>query len=244
MQPSRTVKPHTGSDCPACQPSGTGHHLCQGDGCNEIATTQTRRHATDTEYAGIPATIAPLDGVAHITVHGCDNCADAGAFEPFCTHPADTVAPCPKCGAASEQSCTRADGRMRPGPHAERPQTARERCAHAHQPDCDVFTGCTCTSASPAPVRPKRAPGIVHWPDMTQMTIPIPAAQMLVAEHGIAWHQVAAIRSTVTQIGAQPAIDVEVYQNDPSGNRMYDGHGKPITETVEILLPTTTGATP
>lgn len=246
MQPYRNAKPHGGTDCQACAPTGHGHHLCQADGCDEIATHQITRHATDLEFAGIPPTLAPIDGVATLAVFGCDDCAE-DAFEPFCEHlPPEPVA-CPKCSANGDEPCTKPD-RVTPrrkGWHQARHdvQPQPEPCDHAHQPDCDPFTDCQCSHDTPAPVRPRRPSGAQHWPEMTGLRIPIPAAQMLLAQTGIAWHQVAALRSKITQLSGQDAIDVDVYQTDAAGDRIHDDHGHPVTETVEILLPIAAGGT-
>lgn len=243
MLPYRTTKPHAGTDmkCALCTPTGPGHQLCQG--CDEPATTQTKRHATDAEYAAIPPGLASIDSVAHQAVYGCDDCAETGMFTAFCTHPEPAAAPCPKCHAVGEQPCTAKNGDPRFAPHTARAlaQPAVERCTHAHRADCPIFTGCQCSENDTPPVRPKRPTGDVHWPDMTQMRGITPvAAQAIVADAGIAWHSVAALRSKVTQIGSLPILEADVYQTGPTGDRIYDGHGKAVTEAVEIPLPVTT----
>lgn len=241
MQPYSAVKPHDPNRCPDCAPTGHGHQACQADDCGQIATSQTRRHATDAEYAAIPPGLAPLDGVAHIAVYGCDDCSESPTFHHFCTHPASEPVPCPKCKAVGDQPCTAKNGDPRYAPHTMRALAQPEptTCTHAHRPDCDIFTDCQCTTDDPAPARAKRPSGQQYWPEMSGLRIPVARAQALLADSGIPWHQVAAVRSKVTQIGNQPAIEADVYQAGAAGDRIYDGHGRAVTETVEIPLPPT-----
>lgn len=154
MQPYRTARVHDAAACPACAPDGPGHHLCQGPGdCAQVATVQTRRHATAAEYDAIPDTLRPRDGYAMVAVFGCDDCADGGVFDPFCVHAPAPAPPCPRCGAQGEQPCTKNNGGARAGWHSVRAGAPIEVCRHAHRADCEVFTGCQCTGDDPPPVR-------------------------------------------------------------------------------------------
>ena len=44
--------------------------------CGNDATTQTIRHLTDAEYAGLSENFLPIDGYAVGAVFACDDCID------------------------------------------------------------------------------------------------------------------------------------------------------------------------
>jgi hypothetical protein len=238
MQPYRTAKPHA-SGCDQCAPTGPGHMLCQGpDGCNEAATTQTQRHATGAEYDAIPEGLKPIDGYAVVAVFGCDDCAEDGAFTPFCEHPEAVPVPCPKCQAAGDAPCTGKNGKPRGAWHRARydAQPQPETCTHAHRETCNVFNGCQCTGDDQPPVRTPRGvdtsgPG----PDTSGLTVPVHIAQMVLAQAGHPWATVARAYSLQTQDN-KPAIgaDVHVYEG---GRLQYDGHGHPLVQTVVVPIP-------
>lgn len=238
MQPYRTAKPHDAAECDQCTPNGPGHHLCQGpDGCNEVATAQTQRHATQAEYDAIPEAFKPRDGYATIPVFGCDDCADDGAFDPFCDHATPPAPPCPKCGADGDAPCTKKD-RTTPrgkGWHEERTGPAIEPCHHAHREDCEIFTGCQCAGDNPVPARTPRGMLSAVEPDTSGLTIPIHIAQMVLAQAGVPWPTVISARSILTQDN-RPAIGAQAYRVE-EGHRAYDDHGHPIVQDYVVPLP-------
>lgn len=114
---------------------------------------QHQRHATADEYAEIPASLRPIDGVAHVAVFTCEDCEPPA----ICDHPAPPAPPCAACGAAGGAPCTKPDGTPRPTSHRARavpPPTMA--CDHAHREDCDI-TGCRCGQDEP-PAREPRPP--------------------------------------------------------------------------------------
>lgn len=239
MQPYRAGKPHAGTNCPQCSPNSPGHHLCQGpDGCNEAATTQTQRHATQAEYDAIPESFKPLDGYAVLPVFGCDDCADEGHLAPFCDHTAQPV-PCPKCQAAGDAPCSKKSGKPRDTWHRARydaqPQPAP--CKHAHREDCEVFAGCQCSGDDQPPVRTPRGASPAAGPDTSGLTIPVYVAQMVLHQAGFPWTTVISARSIKTQDN-RDAIGAEVYALGPDGNRTFDDHGHTITHDVIAPIPT------
>jgi hypothetical protein len=235
MQPYRTVKPHSPAECPQCSPTGTGHQLCQG--CDEIATSQTLRHATDAEYAALPEGLRPIDGLAQQTVYACDDCAEAPTFQGFCVHPEPAAVPCPKCKAAGDEPCTAKSGDPRYAPHTVRAlaQPTRETCTHAHRPDCEIFTDCQCTGDDQAPARPPRTLMHAAQVDVSGLTIPVPAAQMILAQAGTPWVTVVRAWNLRTQ-DDRPALaaEVQVYE---SGHLQYDAHGHAVTTTIIVPMP-------
>lgn len=238
MQPYRTAKPHDPAACDRCSLNGPGHRLCQGpDGCSEIATAQTRRHATQAEYDAIPEALKPRDGYATMPVFGCDDCADDGQFDPFCDHAPVPAPPCPKCAAEGDAPCTKKD-RATPrtkGWHDGRTGPIIEPCHHAHREECAVFTGCQCTGDDPAPTRTPRAAGTNGpAPDISGLTVPVHIAQMVLAQAGYSWPTVTRAYSLQTQDN-RPAIgaDVHVYE---SGHLQYDQHGHPLVQNVVVPI--------
>lgn len=232
----RTARPHHPAECAACAPGRPGHHLCQG--CDQVATQQTRRHATDTEYAALPETLRPIDGVAHQAVYGCDDCAEDWAPLP-CEHPEPQPAPCPVCGATGDQACTRKDRTTpRDAPHTARieAQPAPGTCAHAHAPGCPVFAGCRCDPADPAPTRPPRFADPAGWePDTSGLTEALtPQIAGWLREHDIDPARVTAITNALTQDN-RPGRRITTTRVGPDGNTQFDAHGHPLTDTV--LLP-------
>lgn len=147
MQGYRNAKPHNPTKCPECAPNRPGHNLCQHDGCDEIAETQHRRHATQVEYDALPEHFKPIDGIAHQAVFTCldheadpicesgdhDNPAGPGSVY-FIQSPdvldtkglevlktaATNQGTCPTCGVAPESLCVKANGKPRSAPHEAR----------------------------------------------------------------------------------------------------------------------------
>lgn len=234
MHPYRSVKPHLGTDCPRCDAVGQGHAQCQG--CDEIATTMFLRHATAAEYAALPESLMPIDGVAHQRVDACDDCADA--IPDICEHTVPAPVPCPKCGAAGDAPCVAEDGKPRArGNHAARAaaQPTIETCRHVHREDCPVFTGCQCTADDPDPQRPKRPAGDGNGPDVSGLTMPLHIAQMLLASTQHPWTTVVRAWNQQSQDG-RPQLAAEVYTLDANGHREFDQHGRWVTATIAIDL--------
>ena len=236
MQPYRIARPHEAAECRQCSPAGSGHQLCQADGCQEIASSQTVRHATLAEYMDLPDSMRPIDGVVRRTVYGCDDHAE-DSFDPFCDHTPTPAPPCPTCGANGDAPCTKKDRTtVRPGPHANREQPSADTCAHAHSETCGVFAGCQCTGQDAAPARPARPLGAAAGPDTSGLTDPAMTAMMLAAQNGVLWAHVVSARSMLTQDNRK-AIAYEVRQYDETGNLMRDEHGHEIHETAVIPVP-------
>jgi hypothetical protein len=236
MQPPRNAKPHAGTACPDCAPTGPGHHLCQGNSCTEAASAQTQRHATQAEYDAIPESLKPIDGYAVVPVFGCDDCTETGAFTPFCSHPVPDAPPCPKCHASGEDPCTAKNGDPRWISHAARIQPQPEPCKHAHRGDCPVFEGCQCSSDDEAPVRIARpADTASPGPDVSGLTVPLHIAQMVLAQADHPWAAVVRAYSLQTQDN-RPAIgaDVHIYEG---GHLQYDAHGRPLVQNVVVPIP-------
>lgn len=150
IQELANLKPHAADDCPLCTLRGSGHRACQ-TGCGRHATVQHRRHATAQEYAAIPEGLRPIDGVAHVAVFTCEDCAPPA----ICEHLAPAASPCAACGAVGDAPCTKPDGTPRPAPHSARavpPPSAA--CDHAHREDCDI-TSCRCGEDQPAAREPR-----------------------------------------------------------------------------------------
>ncbi len=235
MQPYRTAKPHA-TGCDQCASTGAGHHLCQGDGCTEVATAQTQRHATQAEYDAIPEGLKPIDGYAVVPVFGCDDCAEGGKFTPFCSHAAPDAPPCPKCHASGEDPCMAKNGDPRWTSHTVRIQPQPEPCRHAHREDCEVFTGCVCASDDQPPVRIGRpADTAGPGPDVSGLTVPLHIAQMVLAQAGHPWATVVRAYTLQTQDN-RPAIGAELHVYE-SGHLQYDAHGHPLVQTVVVPIP-------
>jgi len=217
--------------------------LCQGpDGCNEAASAQTQRHATQAEYDAIPEGLKPLDGYATKPVFGCDDCADDGAFEPFCEHTPAPAPPCPTCGAAGDQPCTKKDraASRAKGWHGGRTAPVAEPCRHAHREDCEIFTGCQCSSDDQPPARMPRGMLPELGPDISGLTVPVHIAQVVLAAAGYAWATVLSARDMQTQDNrAAIGAEVQVYE---SGHLQYDNHGHPMMLSVVVPIPTGGGA--
>jgi hypothetical protein len=75
----------------------------------------------------------------------------------------------------------------------------------------------------------------VQHVDTSGLTIPVPAAQMILAQAGTTWNAVVRAWNLRTQ-DDRPALaaEVQVYE---SGHLQYDGHGHPVTTTVTVPLP-------
>lgn len=166
VQPYRQIRPHDPVTCWNCGPDGLGHLACQHDGCDEIAESQHRRHATEAEYVAIPPDLVSVDQVAHVAVFTCGDheldlpCAPEDHAPP--TSPDPLASACPKCAAAPGASCVKADGRPRRVAHEDRAPAPDPtsvmggRCDHAHRPDCQGLGACRCSPDDPAPQRPTR----------------------------------------------------------------------------------------
>lgn len=167
MQPYRQLRPHDPATCQRCVPSGIGHQGCQQDRCDEIAETQHQRHATDAEYAALPESFVPADGICLAAVFMCGD----HELDPFCgpedhrlpqpEQPDPLTIECPKCSAAPGAECVKPDGSARRSPHDARgPQAqpaAFSQCNHAHRADCEGYGACQCSPDDPAPTRPEAA---------------------------------------------------------------------------------------
>ena len=164
MQDYRSVKPHHPAECATCSRRGAGHRLCQYDGCDEPAEIQYRRHATAGEYAALPESLQPIDGVVYQAVFVCgDHEPDAICGPEHHSEPAAQgvlEVPCPKCGSDPGAACSKPNGKTRSVPHKDR-QTdiapvAASACTHVHREDCGGGGSCACSPDDPAPDRPKR----------------------------------------------------------------------------------------
>ena len=245
LLPYATVKPHDAAECPHCGPRGQGHHRCQNGACpgrdenngaGRVATMQTRRHATEQEYAALPLGLLPIDGVAHQAVFACDECAE-DAFDPFCGHPEPQPIPCPACGVADPTApCLKKDGKTPLGfRHSGRVDPRPEMCTHAHRPDCSVFDGCQCTGDDQPPQRPAHPAADGHSPDVSRLLFDEATAQMLLLGHGIHWWQVREVRSVWTQ-DTKPALQAEYAALDDAGHIRFDEHGHEVLKTVVIPI--------
>jgi hypothetical protein len=237
VQPYRTIKPHHPAECVECGPDRPGHQQCQSDGCDELAVLQVQRHATADEYAALPESLMPIDGVCLIRVDMCEDCGETAA-EPFCSHPVPSSVPCPKCQAAGDQPCLKKSGEPRQTMHRARldAQPQPEACAHAHRPDCGIFTGCQCTGDDTPPERPKRPVGASNGPDISGLTMPLHLAQMLLASTQHPWTTVVRAWNQLSQDN-RPQLAAEVYTLDENGHRVFDQHGHYVTTTIAIDLP-------
>lgn len=237
MQPYRNIRPHKGADCPECAPNRAGHPQCQADGCDKIATTQTKRHATQAEYDALPEGLRPIDGVARQRVDACDDHADQ--VPVFCSHTIPDPVPCPKCGANGDGACVTALGTARPGPHADRvtAQPPLEHCAHAHREDCAVFANCACTGDDLNPVRAPRIVSQALDMDLSGITVSPQQAALFAMANGIDLTRAKAVRNMFTQDG-RPAFAVDLRQVDAKGNTRFDQHGREMTEMLVIPLDT------
>ena len=140
--------------------------------CGEIADTAYQRHATQAEYDAIPEHLRPIDGIALVAVHVCEDCEPPN----ICVHDT-TVPPCPICGASGETPCTKANGSPKRRSHRDRPTSGEQiPCRNAHREDCPGAAGCLCTCADPAPSRIPRT--IVPAPDSEA----VKRAQAMLAE--------------------------------------------------------------
>lgn len=166
MQPYHQVKPHDGDSCRSCGERAPGHQACQHDDCSEIAEVQTRRHATDEEYAAIPEDLQPIDQVAHVAVFTCGDHEPDPICEPE-HHQAMPAGPqvllglpCPKCNTAAGAACIKANGSPRSAVHEDRiPAPAAwlpDRCDHVHRANCGGLGACRCQPDDPTPPRPPR----------------------------------------------------------------------------------------
>lgn len=242
LLPYATVKPHAEGGLPCCSPRALGHYVCQNPACpgrgenngaGRHAVHQTRRHATDAEYAALPLAHQPIDGIAHQAVFACDECAED--VEPFCAHPEPSPEPCPVCGVKQGPCLRRDRAGFRSVRHAARVDPQPERCTHAHRPDCGVFDGCQCTGDDPAPARPTHPAADGHNPDLTRLLIPEAAAQILLAQHGVHWWQVREAASVWTQ-DTKPALQAEYVTLDDKGHFRFDDHGHKILDTIVIEI--------
>lgn len=241
LQDYRYTRPHDPADCPICAPTGPGHPLCMAPDCDELAAFQTVRHATQAEYDAIPEPHKPIDGIARLTVLACDKDAHAEATAPFCTHsePKPDVCPEPHCNAAIGQPCVQDDGTTpRTVAHAARSRKpgVYDRCLHAHREDCDIFTGCQCTTDDPLPERvPRQQPPIDHA-DGTRSKLPAQIVKPIVEAYDIPWWTVRHYASTQAQDAQTPTLDITFATLDQDGNLDRDDHGHEILTAVRIAL--------
>ena len=239
----RTVKPHAADGMDCCAARGPGHYACQNPGCPGVgenggagraANAQGRRHATEAEYAALPMGLMPIDGVCHRPVFMCDDCADD--LGDFCEHPPIPAPPCPTCRAAGDDPCLKKDGNTpRSGWHADRQAPTRDVCRHAHREDCTIFTGCVCSADDTPPARPKRTTATGPEPDTSRLLIPVDAARVLLAEHGVDWARVREVASVRTQDN-KPAIRAMVARADDTGHPVRDEHGHEVLDEAVIVI--------
>lgn len=239
LQDYQYVRPHEPDNCPVCAPSGPGHVLCQGPGCEQLAEFQGRRHATQAEYDATPEAWKPIDGIMFKPVYGCDDDAHAEATAAFCEHPEAKPAACPTCNAAIDAPCVRADGKTpRTVHHAARLKepAVREVCNHAHRDTCAVFEDCQC-SADDQP--PAREPRVVAAPDTTadgsRSKLPANIVKMIAEAWDIPWWTVTSYATGLTQDN-RPMVSVEYKQLDADGNIDQDEHGAEILHTQVIPI--------
>lgn len=243
LLPYATVKPHDPDTCRACGPASPGHYVCmnpqcpgrdENDGAGRPATIQIPRHADDAEFDALPIGQCPIDGTVHKAVFACDHCAED--VPPFCTHPEPAPQPCPDCGAGADQACQRRDGT---GPlhftHSARPAPILDQCDHAHRPGCPIFTGCPCATEDTPPVRPTHPAAAGVGPDVSRLLIPVPAAQMLLAQRGIHWWLVREAANVWTQ-DTQPALRAEYATVDERGHLVFDDDGHEVRQEIVIEL--------
>lgn len=247
MLPYASAKPHDQAECQHCGPRGQGHRLCQNPNCpgsgenggaGRIATQMTLRHATEAEYAALPLSLTPIDGVARQAVFACDDCAE-DALDPFCQHPEPDPVPCPTCGVADPASpCLKKDGATAlPFRHSGRTDPPREICAHAHRPDCGVFDDCQCSADDQPPQRPPHpaAPDGQFAPDVTRLLFDEAYAQIMLADKGVHWWQVREVASCFTQDN-QPAMRAVYATVDERGHLVHDEHGHEVTAETVIVI--------
>jgi hypothetical protein len=257
LLPYATVKPHaaTPEKCTRglCHPHTPGHYTCmnaacpgrdENNGAGRHSTRHVLRHADTQEYATIPLALIPLDGIALKPVFMCDWCAeDAGPA--FCadTHTAAPPEPCPVCGVVGDEAavpCLKRDG-VTPlhFTHDERPTLVLDTCAHAHRPDCAIFTGCACTTDDQPPERPPHPSTLINdgnGPDISRLLIKPGEAQALLQREGIHWWQVRRCDSRFTQIGHKPCLWAEVAELDDAGHIRFDDDGHEIHREVVIVI--------
>jgi len=233
LQDYRYVRPHE-SDCQTCSPQGGGHPLCHRPGCDGIAVAQTRRHATQAEYDALPATLVPIDGIAHMIVFACDD--DAEACVPHCTHPEAEEVPCPTCNAVGEAPCTGKKGGPRTFRHSARwaAQQVPRPCMHAHREDCGVFDGCQCSEDDPNPTRTPRARGVTDQADGRRSKLPWVLVKPLVEAHDVPWWTVREYATLQTQDTKAWEIQATYAALDTDGNLVHDEHGHEVTKTLTI----------
>jgi hypothetical protein len=243
VQDYRTVRLHDGPDCLTCQPDQPGHHLCQHPKCNELAELQYPRHATAQEYAALPEEFQPIDGVAHQAVFVCGDhepdpicgAVDHPAPHLLGEHPAEA---CTRCGVGTGEPCLKANGAPRSLPHdgrttAESPATSGA-CRHVHREDCQGIGACACRAEDEAPNRPKRIIPAPPEPGTPPMHVGIagPLAAFF-AGHGIDMSRVANLSPEPGPDGTM-LLRATMLVHDPHGNPIFDAHGQPATETVEV----------
>lgn len=240
LQDCRYVRPHEADQCPDCAPSGQGHPLCMAPGCDGLAMFQTVRHATQAEYDQLPEAWRPIDGIARKAVYACDDDDHADAMVMFCTHaePKPPTCPEPHCQAGIGEPCIRTDGAERKTHHAARAHqpAVYDRCIHAHREDCDVFTGCQCTSDDQAPERTPRVQPERDHTDGSRSKLPVDIVQRIVDAYDIPWWTVRHYATAQAQDAVTAVLDVTFATLDQDGNVVGDGHGHDVLAAVRIPL--------
>lgn len=239
LQDYRYARPHEADTCPtgACAPGGQGHALCMAPGCDQIATFQTRRHATQAEYDELPEAWKPIDGIAHRAVYACDDDEHAEATAPFCEHAQPKPPECPDCPAGVDEPCVKADGTERKVPHFARTQQpgVYDRCLHAHREDCPIFDGCQCSSDDAPPEREPRIQPEPDHADGSRSKLPPEIVRQIVEAYDIPWWTVRHY-ATVTAQDQTPALDVTFATLDQDANIVQDEHGHDVLDAVRIPL--------
>lgn len=238
LQDYRYVRPHDPAQCPVCAPSGHGHPLCQAPGCDQLAEFQVPRHATLAEYEATPEAHKPIDGLMHRAVFACDTDEHAEATAPFCQHTAPKPPECPDCPAGVGQPCVRTDGTPRKVHHAARTRKPAiyDRCIHAHREDCQIFTGCQCTSADQAPERAGRLQPERDHADGSHSKLAAEIVKRIVDAYDIPWWTVRHYATAQAQDAATAVLDVTYATLDPDGNLDRDEHGHEVLAAMRIPL--------
>ena len=240
LQDYRYARPHDAAECPTgeCAPTRPGHVLCMAPGCDQIAAFQAVRHATQAEYDALPEAWKPIDGIARQAVFACDDDDHAEATAPFCEHAEPQAPTCPDCPAGVDEPCVKADGTERKVHHAARSRKPAiyDACRHAHREDCDVFTGCQCTSDDEPPARTPRTVAPPDHADGSRSKLPAELVKAIVDHYDIPWWTVREYATGLTQDN-KPMVSVTYANLDADGNLAdLDGHGAEILATRIIPL--------
>jgi hypothetical protein len=255
MQTYRQAKPHSPGECATCAPTSPGHQMCQHDGCDEVAESQHKRHATLAEYEALLENFKPIDGVCHQAVFTCYDHEP----EPICGetdhggmyfvesagfHGAEGLevlkaASCPKCQAQPGEPCLKANGRPRSADHKVRsgvatPQVAAPACSHAHREGCGGQGLCQCTAGDTAPERPKRIVEPTPPPGPAPLHMPTygDTAELLTG-YGIDIDRVLTLEIQADGEGGH-VIHAVMAVKDNHGHHKFDDHGHLLTEETDV----------